>query len=245
MDELRKGYHNELAATRDELARVAATVAETIPRATAVLLEADLAGAEQVIAADADIDARCVDVEERCIRMLALQAPVASELRQIIAILKIVAEVERSGDLAASLCKVSRRIYGHPLNPKLRGLIASMGEQAQTLWVAAIEAFVDNDAAKASAVIDMDQHLDVMQKQFIQTIFEVHAHSAIDMQVALQMAYVARFYERIGDHATNVAERVRFIVTGWVPDHKKPEQSADPEADPSSLADGEGSADTR
>ena len=231
MEELRKGYHQELQATRDELARVAAMVTEAIPRATAVLLESDLEGAEELIKSDALVDERCVDVEERCIRILALQAPVAGELRQIIAILKMVSEVERTGDLAGSICKVSRRIYGHPLNPKLRGLIAGMGEQAQALWNAAIEAFVENDDAKAAAVIDMDAHLDAMQKQFIQTIFEVHAHSAIDLQVAMQMAYVARFYERIGDHAVNVAERVRFVVTGWVPDHKKPERAAVDAAD--------------
>ncbi len=236
MEELRKGYHQELQAARDELARVAAMVTETIPRATGVLLESNLEAAEALIRADALIDERCVDVEERCIRILALQAPVASELRQILAMLKMIAEVERSGDLAASLCKVSRRIYGHPLNPKLRGLISGMGEQAQALWVAAIEAFVENDDAKAAAVIDMDAHLDAMQKQFIQTIFEVHAHSAIDLQVAMQMAYVARFYERIGDHAVNVAERVRFVVTGWVPDHKKPERP--PEGDDGGAAGG-------
>ena len=232
MEELRKGYHQELQATRDELARVAAMVTEAIPRATAVLLESDLEGAEELIKSDALVDERCVDVEERCIRILALQAPVAGELRQIIAILKMVSEIERTGDLAGSICKVSRRIYGHPLNPKLRGLIAGMGEQAQALWAAAIEAFVENDDAKAAAVIDMDAHLDAMQKQFIQTIFEVHAHSAVDLQVAMQMAYVARFYERIGDHAVNVAERVRFVVTGWVPDHKKPERTV-----PVDLAD--------
>ena len=231
MEELRKGYHQELQATRDELARVAAMVTEAIPRATAVLLESDLEGAEELIKSDALVDERCVDVEERCIRILALQAPVAGELRQIIAILKMVSEVERTGDLAGSICKVSRRIYGHPLNPKLRGLIAGMGEQAQALWNAAIEAFVENDDAKAAAVIDMDAHLDAMQKQFIQTIFEVHAHSAVDLQVAMQMAYVARFYERIGDHAVNVAERVRFVVTGWVPDHKKPERPGDEASD--------------
>ena len=237
MEELRKGYHHELQEARDELTRVAAMVTEAIPRATAVLLDSDLEGAEELISSDALVDERCVDVEERCIRILALQAPVAGELRQVVAILKMVAEIERSGDLAASLCKVSRRIYGHPLNPKLRGLIAGMGEQAQALWVAAIEAFVENDDSKAAAVIDMDAHLDAMQKQFIQTIFEVHAHSAIDLQVAMQMAYVARFYERIGDHAVNVAERVRFVVTGWVPDHKKPERTASGAAENPDIAD--------
>lgn len=222
MEELRKSFHNDLGSARDELARLAALVAELIPRATAVLLDGDLEGAEYMIRGDSEIDARCVELEEHCLRILALQAPVASELRQVVALLKMIAEVERSADLAASICKVARRIYGHSLDPKLRGLISRMGEQAQQLWVAAIDAFVENDEAKAAAVVDMDAYLDALQKQFIQAIFETHAHSTVDLQVAMQLAYVARFYERIGDHAVNIAERVRFVITGWVPDHRKP-----------------------
>lgn len=224
MEELRKGFHHDLANAREELARLAALVAELVPRATGVLLDGDLEGAELMIRGDAEVDQRCVDLEEQCLRILALQAPVATELRQVVALLKMIAEVERSADLAASICKVSRRIYGHSLDPKLRGLISRMGEQAQQLWVAAIEAFVENDESKAAAVVDMDAYLDALQKQFIQGIFETHAHSTVDLQVAMQLAYVARFYERIGDHAVNIAERVRFVITGWVPDHRKPER---------------------
>lgn len=224
MEQLRKTFHGDLANGRDELARLAAMVAELIPRATAVLLDGDLEGAELLIRGDAAIDERCVELEEHCLRILALQAPVATELRQVVALLKMIGEVERSADLAASICKVARRIYGHSLDPKLRGLISRMGEQAQQLWTAAIEAFVENDEAKAAAVVDMDAYLDALQKQFIQAIFETHAHSTVDLQVAMQLAYVARFYERIGDHAVSVAERVRFVITGWVPDHRKPER---------------------
>jgi phosphate transport system protein len=224
MDELRRTYHHDLEAARGELARLAALVAELIPRATAVLLDGDLEGAEYIISGDEAIDARCVDLEEQCIRILALQAPVATELRQVVAVLKIIAEVERSGDLVRNICKVARRIYGHDLDPKLRGIINRMGEQAQQLFSSTIEAFVENDAAKAAALDDMDAYLDALQKQFIQAIFESQAAGRIDMQVAIQLAMVARFYERIGDHAVNIAERVRFVVTGWVPDHKRPDR---------------------
>jgi len=227
MEELRKGFHQDLASAREELARLAALVAELIPRATGVLLDGDLEGAELMIRGDAEVDERCVDLEEHCLRILALQAPVATELRQVVALLKMIAEVERSADLAASICKVARRIYGHSLDPKLRGLVSRMGEQAQQLWVAAIDAFVENDEAKAAAVVDMDAYLDALQKQFIQAVFETQSHSTVDLQVAMQLAYVARFYERIGDHAVNIAERVRFVVTGWVPDHRKPTRSRD------------------
>ena len=225
MEELRKTYHHDLDTARAELARLAALVAELIPRATAVLLDSDLEGAEYIIHGDEDIDARCVELEELCIRILALQAPVATELRQVVALLKMISEVERSGDLVRYICKAARRIYGHDLDPKLRGIINRMGEQAQQVYSAAIEAFVENDVAKAAALDDMDAYLDALQKQFIQAIFESQAAGRIDMQIALQLAMIARFYERIGDHAVNIAERVRFVITGWVPDHKKPERT--------------------
>jgi phosphate transport system protein len=231
MDELRKSYHHELDSARAELSRLASLVAELIPRATVVLLEGDLEGAQYIIRGDAEIDARAVELEEQCIRILALQAPVATELRQVVALLKMIAEVERSGDLVRNICKAARRIYSHDLDPKLRGIITRMGEQAQQLYLAAIDAFVENDDAKAAAVDDMDAYLDALQKQFIQAIFESQAAGRMDLQVAVQLAIVARFYERIGDHAVNIAERVRFVITGWVPDHKKPQrQKVDPES---------------
>ena len=225
MEELRKTYHHELESARAELARLAALVAELIPRATAILLDSDLEGAEYIIRGDEEIDARCVELEEQCIRILALQAPVATELRQVVALLKMISEVERSGDLVRNICKAARRMHGHDLDPKLRGIINRMGEQAQQVYSAAIEAFVENDVSKAAALDDMDAYLDALQKQFMQAILESQAAGRIDMQIAVQLAMVARFYERIGDHAVNIAERVRFVITGWVPDHRKPERA--------------------
>ena len=224
MDELRRSYHQDLDDAKSDLVRLAALVTETIPRATAVLLDGDLEGADYIIRGDDEIDARAIDIEEHCYQILALQAPVATDLRQLIALLKMVAEVERSADLLCNICKAARRIYGHELDPKLRGIISRMGEQAQQLYDAAIESFVENDAAKAAAIDDMDNYLDGLQKQFIQAIFESHAAGRIDLQVAVQLAVVARFYERIGDHAVNIGEKVRFVVTGWLPEHKGAER---------------------
>ncbi len=119
-----------------------------------------------------------------------------------------------------NICKAARRIYGHKIDPVLRDLIAKMSEQAQQLYVSAMEAFENNDAAKAAAIDDMDSFLDGLHRQFVQEIFESHSREAIDLQVAVQLAVVARFYERIGDHAVNVGERTRFIVTGWKPELK-------------------------
>jgi phosphate transport system protein len=224
MEELRRTFHTDLGEAKAELVRLAATVTESIPRATAVLLDGDLEGADYIIRGDDEIDARALDLEEHCYRILALQAPVATDLRQVVALLKMVAEVERSNDLLCNICKAARRIYGHELDPKLRGIISRMGEQAEQLYEAAIDSFVNNDVAKASAIDDMDSYLDGLQKQFVQAIFESHAGGRIDLQVAVQLAVVARFYERIGDHAVNIGERVRYIVTGWLPEHQGAER---------------------
>jgi phosphate transport system protein len=218
--EHRLGFHQALEEVGQEIVRLAASVIEAIPRATAILLEQDLEGADYLIAADDEIDARSLDVEERCFEILALQAPVAVDLRALVAALKIVAEVERSADLAVNICKATRRIYGHELDPRLRGLIARMGEQAQMLYREAVDAYARRDAAKAAAIDDMDTLLDGLQRDFYQAIFETHAAGKTDLQVAVQLAMIARFYERIGDHAVNVGERVLYLVTGWLPEHE-------------------------
>jgi phosphate transport system protein len=219
MAELRKSFHTELEHVKSELVRLAASVTESIPRATQILLDQDLEGAEYLILGDDEIDSRTLDVEEECYQILALQAPVASDLRAIVGALRMTAEIERSADLVVNICKAARRIYGHELDPKLRGIISKMGEQAQVLFGHAIDAYVEMDAAKAASLDDMDSYLDDLQKQFIQAIFESHASGNIDLQVSVQLAVVARFFERIGDHAVNIGERVRFMVTGWVPEH--------------------------
>jgi phosphate transport system protein len=219
MSELRSAYHHEVEEIRNQIVRLAGSVIEAIPRATGVLLDNDLEGANYLISSDDEIDARALDIEEMCYRVMALQAPVAVDLRTLVAAVKIVAEIERSADLAVNICKASRRLYGHEFDPRLRGLITRMSDQAQMLYTAAIDAFVQRDAAKAAAVDDMDTLLDTLQRDFIQAIFESHAAGRLDLPVAVQLALVARFYERIGDHAVNVGERVRYIVTGWLPEH--------------------------
>jgi phosphate transport system protein len=218
--DLRSDFHRELDEIRQEIARLAAGVTESIPRATEILLGQDLEGAEYMIRADDEVDARAVALEERCYRVLALQSPVASDLRQIVAALRITAEIERSADLAVNICKAARRIYGHRLDPRLRGIIQKMGDQARQLFREATESYMSGDAVRAAALWDMDGYLDDLQRQFVAAIFESHSGERLELQVAVQLAVVARFYERIGDHAVNMGERVRFVVTGWMPEHE-------------------------
>ena len=228
MNELRSEFHQELDEIQTGIAALSAGVTELIPRATEVLLSMDLEAAEYLILGDDEYDQRSIDLEERCFRVIALQSPVATDLRAVVSAIKIIADVERSADLCVNICKAARRIYGHELDPGLRNVIQKIGDQAQVLFKEATEAYLHLDGVRAAALHDMDAYLDDLHRQFIQVIFESHAGGHIDLQVAVQLAVVARFYERIGDHAVNVGDRTRYIVNGWLPDRPYPESDNDP-----------------
>ena len=229
MPELRTDFHHDLEEIRDAIVRLGATVIDLIPRVTAVLLEQDLEGAEYVILGDDEVDSRATAIEERALSLLALQAPVAGDLRQVATALKISSEMERSADLCCNICKAARRIYGHELDPKLRGIIQKLSDQAQAEYRQALDAYAAVDAVRAAALPDIDSFLDDLHRQFIQQILESHAAGSIDLQVAVQLALVGRFYERLGDHSVNLANKVRYIATGWLPEHesRRPTETAD------------------
>ena len=218
-EDLRTSFHEQLEEIKQGVARMSAGVTELIPRATEILLDADLESAEYVILGDAEYDGKSLELETQAFQQIALQAPVASDLRALVSAIKILGDVERSADLCVNICKAARRIYGQELTPQLRGIIQKCSGQASLLFKEATESYLNGDAVRAGALHDIDAYLDDLHRQFIQLIFESHAADRIDLQVAVQLAVVARFYERIGDHAVNVGEQTRYIVDGWVPDH--------------------------
>jgi phosphate transport system protein len=219
MNETRKNFHAQLDEIRSDLIRCGALVLETIPKGTQALLDGDLALAEAVIHGDDVLDAKTLEAEDKCYQVLALQQPMASDLRSIITAIRMISELERSGDLVVNICKAARRLYGVELDPKLRGLIGQMSEQAHHLYRFALDSYIQSDASLAAAVRDIDDVLDRLHADFIQAIFESHANKSIELQVGVQLALIGRFYERIGDHAVNVGERVRYMITGWLPEH--------------------------
>jgi phosphate transport system protein len=224
---LRPEFRSQLEGIQVGISRLSAGVGELIPRATQILLDGDLEGADYVILGDVEYDRKSAELEDECFHAFALQAPVATDLRSVVAAIKIIADVERSADLCVNICKAARRLHGHPLDAKLRGIIQKMGDQAHRMFKQATEAYLNFDGPAAAALRDMDSYLDELHRQFIQVIFECHAAGTIDLQPAVQLAVVARFYERIGDHAVLVGDRTRFIVSGWVPDHPYPESGND------------------
>ena len=217
--EVRKSFHHELDVVRDDIVRMAGLVSEALARATRAFLDGDLAVAEQILNGDDAIDAIALAVEEHCYQLLALQHPVASDLRKLTTAIRMCAEIERSGDLVVNIMKAARRIYGADIDPKMRGLLERMGEQVHRLFRLAIDAYVDQDVGLASALDDMDDEVDDLHVDFIESIFETREQGELPLQVAVQLALVGRFYERIGDHAVNIGERVRYMCTGWLPEH--------------------------
>lgn len=220
MTDVRPQFHDALENLRREIVRAAAIVTETIPRGTQVLLDNDLRGAQELIDADDELDFLSLEIEDHAITLLTLEAPMAADLRQVVIALKMNSEIERSGDLVVNIAKACRRIYGVQYNPRTRGIIERMAEEATRLYRYAIDAYVERNASLAGALDDMDDALDGLHKEFIEAIFEAHEDvDGIDLQAAVQLALVGRYYERIGDHAVNIGTMVQYMVTGWMPEH--------------------------
>jgi phosphate transport system protein len=217
--EIRRTFHQELDELRDDIIRLAGMATEALAAGTVALLAGDLQAAETLISGDDEIDELALEIEEHCFRLLALQNPLASDLRQIIAALRMSSEIERSADLVTNTMKATRRLYGTPLDPRLRGLIERMSEHVHRLFRLAIDAYADRNEALAAALEDMDDDVDDLHSDYIRTIFEVYEGGSAPLQVAVQLALVGRYYERIGDHAVNIGERVRYMVSGWLPEH--------------------------
>jgi phosphate transport system protein len=218
-EDLRKTFHQELDELTEDMLRLAGLVTEALAAGTEALLAGDLQAAERIIAGDDEIDELALDMEERCFRLLALQNPLASDLRQVIAAIRMTSEIERSGDLVSNTMKAARRLYGTPLDPRIRGLIEKMSEHVGRLFRLALDSYADRNEGLAAALDDMDDDVDELHAEYIRTIFEVYEGGDAPLQVAVQLALVGRYYERIGDHAVNIGERVRYMVTGWLPEH--------------------------
>lgn len=218
MTESRPTFHQQLDEVKRDLVRVAARVTESIMRGTEALLTLDLAEAQALIEGDEEINALTLDIEERCFTLLARQQPMASDMRALVTAIRLTSEIERSGDLMVNVAKAIRRLYGSEIPVQLRGLIRRMAEEAVRLYGWAMDAYQDGDADLAGALDDMDDRLDELHRDYIEAILELHA-DVREVQMAVQLALVGRYYERIGDHAVNIGERVQYMVTGALPEH--------------------------
>jgi phosphate transport system protein len=225
--ETRRRYHEELEGLQHDTVRLAAMATESIAGGTQAFIDGDLSGANWVITDDQVIDDLFHSTEERAYFLLARQAPMAGELRMVVAVLRVIHEIERCGDLMVNVAKATRRLYPYRLDPKVRGLIERMGRQAGKQLRLAVEAFADSDVAEAAAVEDMDDVMDDLTKNLFATIFSAGAADEAELQRAVQVALVGRYYERVADHAVNVGQRVRFVVTGQLVPEPEEQDRAD------------------
>jgi phosphate transport system protein len=217
MPETRRAFHEELDEVVADVVRLGAMAGEAIQAGTAVLLDADLAGVERVVAGDQSLDDLTHSIEERSYLLLARQQPMAVDLRTLVTVVRVIHEIERIGDLMVKVAKATRRLHPYELPPRVRGLIDRMREQANIQLRVAIDAFADRDTARAAAVVDMDDVMDDLQRSLYEAIFADRSGDGPVLQRTVQVALIGRFFERMGDHAVNVAERVPFMVTGALP----------------------------
>ena len=210
---MRDAYHEELDSLSDALVELCNMVASAMRRATSALLDADLQMAETVITGDEVIDERYHRIEERAFELLARQQPVASDLRLLVTSLRMVADIERAGDLALHVAKVARRRYPASAIPvELRSTILEMGQVAERLMTKAGDVIARRDVALAEEIETDDDRMDDLHRMLFGAILGEPWKGGIE--AAIDVTLVGRYYERFGDHAVSVARRVVYLVTG-------------------------------
>lgn len=227
--DMRRTFHDQLGDLTLEVVRLGGMTVEAITAATQGLLDGDLTVAEQTIHNDDAIDKLTHTVEDQCFLLLARQQPMATDLRTILATLRIAHELERSADLSVNIAKATRRLYPTALDPKVRGIVDQMGRQAANQTRLALDAYADSDPTWAHALSDMDDAMDELTKSLFRYILSLAPADEAAVQQAVQIALVGRHFERIADHAVTIAERVVFMATGeWAIDESdRPEVAGD------------------
>ena len=213
---MRDTYHEQLDDILAELERMTRTVSTAVRRSTAALLEADIRKAEEVIAADIQLDAAGEGVEEKVFELMARQAPVANELRMLVAALRMVADLERMGDLAAHVSKIARLRYPAAAIPAdLHSVIEEMAGVAGKMVDSAGDVIKSHDVDAAARLEAVDDEMDKLRtNQFRLMMDDSWPHG---VEVAVDIALLGRYYERIADHAVSMARRVVYLVTGELP----------------------------
>jgi len=208
---MRRSFHDELAGLRQRVERMAAVVVRGVGAVTDALLDDDAAAAAAVIAADREIDDLYPTVEGDVFELVATQTPVASDLRFLMATLRIAMEIERSGDLVASVGRRVGTLDTTALTSEVRLLLAEMGLRATSMFATAAGCYASLDADRARTLQDEDDAMDDLHRRLLECLF---ASSPAHVGTTVELGLIARFYERVADHAVVIGERVGFVVDG-------------------------------
>ncbi len=208
MVEHRQEFQRELEAIEAKVIELFAMVAEDLPGATQALLSGNNEVLQVLTERDQVIDALYLEIEDLVNREILLQAPVASDLRFLLSVLRIVPELERSHDLVVQIASRSNHILGEDLSPRSRGLVERMGNLASDMWRQAADSWYQRDRSAAEALDGRDDEMDELHASLIGEL----ASGRMTLPVTMEMTLVARFYERLGDHAVNIARRVVYLA---------------------------------
>ena len=209
---MRDKFNEQLEQLNVELIKMGALCEEAISAAAKALLEGDAALRETACVAEREIDQKERDIESLCMKLLLQQQPVAGDLRTISAALKMISDLERIGDQAADIAELAP--YAVTADPsEMRG-IADMARTACRMVTDSVDSFVKSDLELARSVCAMDDELDALFEREKREIIGLIAADRAQGELGLDLLMIAKYFERIGDHATNVAEWVEFSITG-------------------------------
>ena len=209
-EELRLAFHKKLEEVEEKTQQLFGLVIEAVAGATEAFLSGDREAAQAVIKRDKELDLLDKEVETLILQLFALQSPMAGDLRFLLSVLRVAPELERSGDLAKKIAQRATRGVAADLTPRMRGMIEQMGNVAVEMWRMSSDAFAHRDVELAKQVEERDDELDELHMAMLADLVT----GTVPVGVALEMALVDRFFERLGDHAEKVANRVCYIVSG-------------------------------
>ena len=205
-------FQDELEQLKTRLLEMGGIAEEQVRTAVKGLVDRDHALIDQVLVGDDPLNSLHIEIDNRCFTLLALYQPMAADLRTIVAAVKINTDLERVGDLAVNIAEAARRYASHPPVKKLID-IPRMATIAQTMLRDALDAFVRRDTDLAQQVLNEDDRLDSLKTQIFRELLTYMLQDPSTIEPALDLILISRHLERIGDHATNVAEDVIFIVS--------------------------------
>ena len=211
----RHRFAESLDEIRTGILELGALVLENARRASEAVLENRLDLARTVVGADEEIDLRYSRLEYRVFEVMARQQPVAGDLRLLVASTRVLYEIERSGDLAVNVAKGLLRRDGYTMPPQIHALVARLARGSTALFARGLEALRSMDSTEAAAIDAADDEIDAVVAEIYKAVAANSEEMGFDL--AIEMSRVGRYFERIGDHAVNIAEHVTFVVTGSFP----------------------------
>ena len=204
-------FQEELQVLQERLLEMGGLAEERVRAAVEGLTSRDVSIIDKVMHSDEPINELHIEVDNRCFKLLALHQPMATDLRAIVAAVKINTDLERVGDLAVNIAEAARRYTTHPPVKKLKD-IPQMGDIAQTMLRDALDSFVRRDNVLAQQVLNEDDRLDALKTQIFRELLSYMIDDPSTVEPSLDLILISRHLERIGDHATNIAEDVIFIA---------------------------------